>query len=459
MFKCKKFLSTFTILMTVLVGGCYTYQTSAQTETKDNGRKVTRLSEKETYRMMELFGQVFEIARDNYVEEVGEKELLEAAMNGMLSSLDPHSNYLGKDQFKEMREDTKGEFGGLGITVTLDKDTKVVKVIAPLDDTPADKAGLQAGDLITHIDGAQIQGIPLDDAIKKMKGKPGTKVKLTIFRENQKPFDVTIRRAVIKIDSVKSDIKRDGKVGYIRITSFSDKAYKEMKKHLEKMNKKSKGKIEGYVLDLRNNPGGLLTQAIEVSDAFLNSGEIVSTRPRDPKNSTSHFATEGDLIDGKPLVVLINGGSASASEIVSGALQDHRRGVIVGTQSFGKGSVQTMMPISSETAVKLTTSRYYTPSGRSIQGTGITPDIEIKFAKVEEVDSDNKKYSESSLPGALKNDTKKDQKDNEKLSKEEKDQKDYQLQRAMDVLQGLTTYEKPKATEQKEEVKKTDQKK
>ncbi len=434
----KNIILSLTIIAISTTGFC---------QTKKAEKKVEHLSKTEIYQMMELFGEIFEMARNNYVEETDERQMLEEAMNGMLSSLDPHSHFLNKEEYKEITEDTSGEFGGLGIQITLDKDTKAVKVISPMDDSPASKAGIEPGDLITHIDDEQVIGLNLNDAVKKMKGKPGTKVKLTIFRENKEPFNLTLKRAVIRADAVKTELKRDKTLGYIRVSTFSEKTFDDLKKGIRKLNKDSKGNIKGYIVDLRNNPGGLLPQAILVSDAFLQSGEIVSTRGRDSKNSSSSFATEGDLTEDKPIVVLINGGSASASEIVAGALQDHKRAVIVGTKSFGKGSVQTMFSIGNSTAIKITTARYFTPSGKSIQGTGIIPDIEVKQAKVEEIES-KELFTENSLAKSLdKKETKK------KDDKKEEKVKDYQLERAMDILQGLTVYEKPKdflAKEKKE---------
>ncbi|MDR1691489.1 MAG: S41 family peptidase [Rickettsiales bacterium] len=421
---------------------------NAYCETKKD-KKVEHLSKKEIYQMMELFGEVFEMTRNNYVEETDEQKMLEEAMNGMLSSLDPHSHFLNKDEYREITEDTSGEFGGLGIQVTIDPDTKAVKVITPVDDTPAAKAGIETGDLITHIDDEQVQGIGLNEAVKRMKGKPGTKVKLTIFREGKEPFTLTLKRAIIKAEAVKTELKRDDTVGYIRIATFSEKTSSDLERGVKKLDKDSKGKIRGYVLDLRNNPGGLLPQAIKVSDAFLEQGEIVSTRSRDPKNSSSAFATDGDLTQGKPVVVLINGGSASASEIVAGALQDHKRAVVVGTKSFGKGSVQTLFSIGNQTAIKITTARYYTPSGTSIQGTGIQPDIEVKQAKIEEIDPKDL-FSENTLAKSLdKKEVKKDDK-----KKDDDKVKDYQLERAMDILQGLIVYSEPKQflKKEKEEV-------
>lgn len=396
----------------------------------------------DVYEMLELFGKAFEITKARYVDEVENKKLIENAIDGMLSKLDPHSGFLNEEDFTDMTEQTTGSFGGLGIEVTMDKG--VIKVISPLDDSPAYKAGVEAGDLITHIDDVQVQGLTLQEAIKKMKGKPGTKVKIKVFRENSEPLDITITRDIIRTEPVKSKIKSDGKVAYIRLSTFNDNSYDDMEKAVKKI-KSDNPEILGYVLDLRNNTGGLLEQAVKISDAFLKEGEIVSIMSRQENASRVFFASEGDIIDNKPLVVIINGASASAAEIVAGALQDHRRAVLIGTKSYGKGSVQTLLPLGS-TALKITTARYYTPSGRSIQADGIEPDIEVNRAKVEEVKED-RLFSEETLTNALKNDTKdksiikKDTKSEREKEEEERDANDYQLQRAIDMVKALSVYE------------------
>ncbi len=408
----------------------------------------------ETYRQLKLFGDVFERVRADYVEEATDQELIESAIQGMLSALDPHSSYLTADSFRDMRVQTKGEFGGLGIEVTMENG--LVKVVSPIDDTPAFLAGIETGDLITHLDSEPIMGLTLNDAVEKMRGRVNTDIRLTIRRKGVDPFDVTITRAVIKVTSVRS--RDEGKVGYLRITSFTEQTSPGLKIEIEKRKKEIGEGLIGWVLDLRNNPGGLLDQAIAVSDAFLNQGEIVSTRGRDPDNAQRYNARAGDLIDGLPLVVLINGGSASASEIVAGALQDHRRAIILGTTSFGKGSVQTIIPLSGNGAMKLTTARYYTPSGRSIQGTGIDPDIVVEQARPETVDSAPRRR-EADLRGALDNgggnggpdDAKKTPEDVPEDAEDEKPaevtaeepapkRQDYQLSRALDLLRGLAFF-------------------
>ena len=398
-------------------------------------------SSAETYRLLNLFGDVFEQVKTKYVEKVDDKQLIEAAINGMLTSLDPHSSYLNMDNFEEMQVDTRGEFGGLGIEVTMEEG--FVKVISPIYDTPAEKAGLQPGDFITHIDGTAIRGKTLNDAVEVMRGKVNTDIVLTIIRKGeQAPFDVTLTRAVIKIQSVRAEVKED--IGYIRITKFNEQTFSGLQRAIGDMRDQIGPEIKGLVIDMRNNPGGLLDQAISVSDAFLDKGEIVSTRPRDTENTERYNARTGDLAEGLPMVVLINDGSASASEIVAGALQDHRRAVIMGTRSFGKGSVQTILPMPGNVALRLTTARYYTPSGKSIQEVGIVPDIIVPQARVESLESDVRR-SEASLSGALRNedegtsDAEKDansrRDDAEQLSID-----DYQLSRALDMIRGISLF-------------------
>lgn len=357
-------------------------------------------STEETLKLLDLFGTVFDKVRRDYVEEVTDKKLIEAAINGMLTDLDPHSSFLNSDDFKDMREQTKGEFGGLGIEVTMKNG--LVYVVAPIDDTPAFKAGLKAGDYISHIDTQAVYGMTIGEAVKKMRGKPNTDITVKIIREGtKKPFDVVITRDIIKVKSIRSKTYDD--VSYLRITSFTENTGKNLAEAIEKTTKEiGKDKIKGYVLDLRNNPGGLLTEAINVSDIFLNKGEIVSTRGRKAEDSQKFSATYGDATNNAPVVVLINSGSASASEIVAGALQDHRRAVIIGEKSFGKGSVQTIIPLPSDSAIRLTTSRYYTPSGNSIQATGIDPDIIVEQATLE-VKEKIGRTSEAELRGHLSN--------------------------------------------------------
>lgn len=436
---------TFTLLAFVFfIASIISFEisTSRQTVAKAKQDAEAKAKEKDAdvYEMLELFGRAFEITKERYVDDVNNKKLIENAIDGMLSKLDPHSSFLNADDFNDMTEQTTGSFGGLGIEVTMDKG--VIKVISPLDDSPAFKAGIEAGDLITHIDDAQVQGLTLTEAIKKMKGKPGTKVKLKIFRENSEPLDITVVRDIIRTEPVKSKVKDDGNVGYIRLSTFNENSFDDMVKAIRKI-KSDNPNVKGFVLDLRNNTGGLLDQAVKISDAFLNEGEIVSIMSRQKDGSRVFFASEGDVLDNKPLVVIINGASASAAEIVAGALQDHRRAVLIGTKSYGKGSVQTLIPLG-DTALKLTTARYYTPSGRSIQAEGIEPDVVVNRAKIEE-EKEDRMFSEETLTNALKNDTKKDTKkdaksDSEK-SDEERDAKDYQLIRAVDLVKGIAVYE------------------
>lgn len=396
----------------------------------------------DTYEMLNLFGEVMERAKVSYVEDVTDKQLIESAINGMLVSLDPHSSYLDAQSFKYMNEQTKGKFGGLGIEVTMENG--VVKVVSPIDDTPATKAGLKPGDYITHIDGEQVIGMSLNDAVDKMRGAVGSKVKLSIRRLNVKPFDVTLKREEIKIQSVKSAIKGDD-VAYIRITSFSEDTDKMIEKALKKAQKELKGNLKGIVIDVRNNPGGLLDQAVNVSDLFLDKGEIVSTRSKNAEDTVKYNAKSGDIAKGLPIVVLVNDGSASASEIVAGALQDHKRAVILGEKTFGKGSVQTVIPLGKYGAMRLTTARYYTPSGRSIQATGIVPDVEVKPAKVEEIDK-GVNFSEAEFGNALKNDAAEAQKKNPDKTKDDELQKDYQLMRAVDMVKALSIFKQGETT-------------
>ena len=334
----------------------------------------------ELYQQLNLFGDVLERVRRDYVEPVDEKTLIENAINGMLSSLDPHSSYMNPKTYKDMQIQTKGEFGGLGIEVTMENG--VIKVVSPIDDTPASKAGLQSGDLIFALDGEPVQGLTLQEAVEKMRGKVGTSIKISVRRAGKDPFDVSLTRETIKVKSVKYRLE-GGDVGYIRVTSFTEQSTSGVLDAVEKLKKEAGNKLKGYVLDLRNNPGGLLDQAIAMSDAFLEKGEIVSVKARKSEDVQRWNAKPGDVAGGLPIVVLINGGSASASEIVAGALQDHRRAIVLGTRSFGKGSVQTIMQVTGGGAIRLTTALYFTPSGRSIQKEGIKPDIEVEPAKIE----------------------------------------------------------------------------
>ena len=386
------------------------------------------------YDYLKFLGDSIEKIKTDYVEHVENKEIVESAINGILSSLDPHSSFLNAKNLEDMKIQTKGLFGGLGIEVTMENG--FVKVISPIDDTPAYKAGIKAGDYITHLNKKSVIGLTLDEAVGKMRGPVGSKLKVTIGRTNMEPFDITIKRDVIKITSVRSRIEKD--VGYVRITTFSEQTNKSTKEAIKKL-KKNKN-LKGFVLDLRNNPGGLLEQAVYVSDLFLEKGEIVSTRGRDSENPETYKAKPGDVINGLPLVVLINGGSASASEIVAGALQDHKRAIILGTQSFGKGSVQTIIPVNPYGALRMTTARYFTPSGRSIQKKGISPDIVVDQAKVEKIKKRNENR-ESDLNGALDNLNKNlEKKDTENSNKETID--DFQLSRALDLVRGISLYKK-----------------
>ncbi len=389
----------------------------------------------DTYKYLDLFGDVFDRVRADYVEPPDEKKMIEAAINGMLSSLDPHSSYMNAEQFQDMTTQTKGEFGGLGIEVTMENG--LVKVVSPFDGTPAAKAGLLANDLIVKIDGADVQGITLNEAVDKMRGAIGSPITLTIARDKQDPFDVKLVRDVIKIESVKYNTEADD-IGYIRITSFTEQTEPGIEKALATLSAKLGDKAKGYILDLRNNPGGLLTGAIAVSDAFLERGEVVSTRGRNADETQRFNAQKGDLSNGKKLVILINGGSASASEIVAGALQDHKRATLIGTRSFGKGSVQTIIPLGNEGAMRLTTQRYYTPAGRSIQAKGIDADIVIEQPLPPELQGKNvSTQGEASLKGHLTNEGGGDEGGGSSAYVPEDRTKDVQLKAALDLLHGL----------------------
>ena len=402
------------------------------------------------YEQLDLFGDIFERIRAQYVEEVDPGDLIEAAIDGMLTSLDPHSSYLSPDDAAQMRVQTRGEFGGLGIEVT--QEEGFVKVVSPIDGTPADEAGVEAGDFITHVDGESVLGLSLDEAVTMMRGPVGSEIIITLVREGEaEPFDVSIIRDTIKLTAVRT--RTEGDTVVLRVTTFNDQTYTNLQSGLKEQIEEAGGidEINGIVIDLRNNPGGLLTQAIRVSDAFLEKGEIVSTRGREIQDGERFNATAGDLAQGKPIVVLINGGSASASEIVAGALQDHRRAIVVGTKSFGKGSVQTVMPLRSDGAMRLTTARYYTPSGRSIQSLGVSPDIVVEQPRrsVTEEDEDETtnrpSRSEADLRGSLNNDSLSE----DEIKQIEADrakaeaaaalrEEDYQLAYAIDILKGLS---------------------
>lgn len=401
------------------------------------------------YEQLDLFGDIFERIRSQYVEEVDDAALIEAAIDGMLTSLDPHSSYLSPEDASDMREQTRGEFGGLGIEVT--QEDGFVKVVSPMDGTPASEAGIEAGDFITAVDGVNLLGLSLDEAVEMMRGPVGSEIVITVVREDvPEPFDVSIIRDTITLTAVRSRV--EGETVVLRIVTFSDQTYPSLEEQLAEQVEEAGGieNVNGFVVDLRNNPGGLLSQAIAVSDAFLNAGEIVSTRGRLPSDGQRWNARDGDLAQGLPIVVLINGGSASASEIVAGALQDHRRAIVVGTNSFGKGSVQTVMPLRGDSAMRLTTARYYTPSGRSIQSLGISPDIIVEQPRrdptLEEVEEEHiTTQSEADLRGALTNDSLTEdeiqQIEADRLRAEEaaalRDE-DYQLAYAIDILKGLS---------------------
>jgi len=408
-------------------------------------------SKQDVYQQLDLFGDIFDRIRAEYVEEVETKDLIEAAINGMLTSLDPHSSYLSPDDAADMRTQTRGEFGGLGIEVT--QEEGFVKVVSPIDGTPADAAGIEAGDFITHVDGESVLGLTLDEAVDRMRGAVGSEIVITVVREGEtEPFDVSIIRDTIKLTAARA--RTEGETVVLRVTTFNDNTYDNLADGLAKEVEAAGGieNVNGVVLDLRNNPGGLLTQAIRVSDAFLEKGEIVSTRGRNPEDGDRYNATPGDLIEGKPIVVLINGGSASASEIVAGALKDHRRAIIVGTNSFGKGSVQTIMPLRGDGAMRLTTARYYTPSGRSIQNLGVSPDIIVKQPRRTDTPEDEENArmtrSEADLRGSLSNDSLSEdeiRQIEEDRAKAEASAKlrdeDYQLAYAIDILKGLSAIE------------------
>ncbi len=399
------------------------------------------------YEQLDLFGDIFERIRAGYVEDVNDKELIEAAINGMLTSLDPHSSYLSAEDANRMRVQTSGEFGGLGIEVTQEEGW--VKVVSPMDGTPADAAGMLAGDYITAVDGESVLGLTLDDAVNMMRGPVGSEIIITVVREGEvEPFDVSIIRDTIKLTAVRT--RTEGNAVVLRVTTFNEQTFPNLREGMEEQIEEAGGieNIDGIVLDLRNNPGGLLNQAIYVSDAFLDAGEIVSTRGRAASDGDRFNATPGDLAEGKPIVVLINGGSASASEIVAGALQDHRRAIVVGTNSFGKGSVQTVVPLRGDGAMRLTTARYYTPSGRSIQALGISPDIIVEQPRplpaADEDEDAPRQRSEADLRGSLDNDSltedeirqiEEDRARAEAAAQLRED--DYQLAYAIDILKGL----------------------
>jgi carboxyl-terminal processing protease len=425
---------TSLILLGAAAGAALTLMTTQPRIVFDGSS--ARAAAADAYKQLSLFGDVFERVRTDYVEKPDDGKLVESAINGMLTGLDPHSSYMDAKSFRDMQVQTRGEFGGLGIEVTMEDG--LIKVVAPIDETPAAKAGVMANDLITHIDDEPVQGLTLNQAVDKMRGPINTKIKLKIMRKGQdKPLELTLTRDVIRVLSVRSHSEGDD-VGYIRITQFNEQATTGLKKAIADLTAQDGDKIKGFILDLRNNPGGLLDQAISVSNAFLNRGEIVSTRGRNADETQRFTARPGDLTKGKPVIVLINGGSASASEIVAGALQDHKRAIMVGTRSFGKGSVQTIIPLGSGNgALRLTTARYFTPSGRSIQAKGIVPDIEVLQDVPEELKARADTTSEATLRGHLQAEGQEQTGSQSYVPPDEKNDKALHL--AVDLLRGTQT--------------------
>jgi carboxyl-terminal processing protease len=432
---------------------------SSRTSNRARTEAPRRLTDEQIYQELKKFAAVFQAARDNFVEEVDERKMLEAAMNGMLASLDPHSSYLGADDMRDFTDRSSGSFGGLGIQITGDRG--VIRVISPIDDTPAARAGISAGDLITHIDGEQVGGLTLNQAVRKMKGKPGTRIRLTIVQDGRAPRTITLTRAVINVRSVKFERKGENQdVGYIRISDFGARTTREIREAITALEKHN---VKGYIIDVRNNPGGYLTAAINVADAFLDGGDIVSTRGRGNREMDIARARPGDMANGKPVVVLVNHGSASASEIVAGAIQDHNRGIVMGTRTFGKGSVQQQKPFADGTAIHITIARYFTPNGTEIQARGITPDIEVLQSRVEVIERRRDMFSEATLLGSLRgnesrnnnrsdnrnrnrNRNNSDDDEEEELSDEERQRRDYQLTRAIDMVQALAKLGMPRQT-------------
>ena len=440
--------SLIILILGFIAGGIFFNQidkTALMAQAKNGSEDKNRV-----YEQLNLFGEVFDRIRSGYVEDVNSSDLISAAIRGMLTSLDPHSGYMPPESFQDMQVDTRGAFGGLGIEVT--QEDGFVKVVSPMDGTPASEAGIQSGDFITHVDGEAILGLTLSEAVDKMRGPVGSEVSLTIVRNlDEEPFDVVIIRDVIKLTAARVRVEDD--VIIVRVTTFNEQTTPNIKKGIkEKIDELSgKDNVSGFIIDLRNNPGGLLSEAISVSDMFLNQGEIVSTRGRNNGQAKRYSASKGDLAENKPIIVLINGGSASASEIVAGALQDHKRAVILGTKSFGKGSVQSVIPLGENGAMRLTTARYYTPSCRSIQALGVVPDIIVeqlpRLNKEKEEDEPSTRITEADLKGALSNDRLSDE-EKELLAKEKKIQlkkiqrrkTDNQLSFALDVISGLNIY-------------------
>ena len=440
--------SLIILILGFIAGGIFINQidkTALMAQAKNGSEDKNRV-----YEQLNLFGEVFDRIRSGYVEDVNSSDLISAAIRGMLTSLDPHSGYMPPESFQDMQVDTRGAFGGLGIEVT--QEDGFVKVVSPMDGTPASEAGIQSGDFITHVDGEAILGLTLSEAVDKMRGPVGSEVSLTVVRNlDEEPFDIVIIRDVIKLTAARVRVEDD--VIIVRVTTFNEQTTPNIKKGIKEKIEELSGKdnVSGFIIDLRNNPGGLLSEAISVSDMFLNQGEIVSTRGRNNGQAKRYSASKGDLAENKPIIVLINGGSASASEIVAGALQDHKRAVILGTKSFGKGSVQSVIPLGENGAMRLTTARYYTPSGRSIQALGVVPDIIVeqlpRLNKEKEEDEPSTRITEADLKGALSNDRLSDE-EKELLAKEKKIQlkkiqrrkTDNQLSFALDVISGLNIY-------------------
>ena len=438
MIKKKSCLNSLASLL-IAAGICFSPLLPAEEQAEENSDKNSQLP----IEQLRIFSQVFGRIKKDYVEEAEDKELLENAIKGMLAGLDPHSSYLDASDFEDLKEGTSGEFGGLGIEVG--SEDGFIKVIAPIDDTPAQRAGVQSGDLIVRIDGQSVKGMSLDDSVKLMRGKPGTEIELTISRDGEeKPLIITIVRDVIKVASVKHRVLEDD-IAYIRISQFQSRTTEDLLKAVKKLRKKLNGDIKGLILDLRNNPGGVLNAAVSVSDAFLEEGLIVYTKGASESSRLEFNAAPDDVIDGAPIVVLVNQGSASASEIVAGALQDHNRAVVMGRKTFGKGSVQTIIPITKTIAIKLTTARYYTPNGRSIQADGIQPDIQLASLNISsKSDDNNHTITEANLAGHLtgENEKKKENGDAEKKSDEDKPlaEKDYELSAAVNLIKGLMLF-------------------
>ncbi len=440
-----KFLSSYVLLQLIVLFAGPLAVYAAETE---SGAKQQIEAEELPLDELRTFTQVFAKIKNDYVQEINDRELLENAIRGMLEGLDPHSAYLDKSAYTDLQEGTSGEFGGLGIEVGMEDG--FVKVISPIDDTPAQKAGVEAGDLIIRLDDVPVKGMALNDAVKSMRGKPGTDITLTIIRNGaDKPLKIVITRAIIKVKSVRSRTLEPG-LGYLRISQFQAHTGEDMRRELEKLKTDNNNNLDGLILDLRNNPGGVLGAAVAVSDMFLEKGLIVYTEGRVKDSKMKFSAKPADIISKAPLIVLVNGGSASASEIVAGALQDHHRAIIMGEKTFGKGSVQTILPLNNESALKLTTARYYTPSGRSIQASGIIPDIIIDKVKVERLADAGNGIKEANLAGHLENDRSPPE---ESITKGDKDpekqkfesplaKKDYALYEALNVLKGLVILKK-----------------